>query len=154
MAAITLAARIQVGFAQLISNPTLIDLSNQRDADLVENSVLTARVSEMAAAKVEGKLGDTGSYDDNDPLIGDLTALDLGIRIGLMMYSQMYTLTLTEAGIAFFQSVLVELEDLAAQRRQEATLPVIANLDNDALNARRSHSTWGSTSDPANPPEL
>ena len=154
MATVTFPVKIGLDLVLLVADKTLIDMSRQRDSTATELTTRTVRVTEIAAAVVEGKLGDVGSFDDTDQTVGDLSALDLGIRIALLRYSQFYTLTMTEAGVAFIGLWKSDLEDIAAQRRQEAMTPIVAKVDNDKLNLRKPHSTWGSTSDPANPPEI
>ena len=142
MAVATFAERIQDDLTVLIADQTLIDLSRQRDATATQDVPRTLRVSQMAASKVESVLGDVGSYDDTDGTIGDQQALDYGIRIALLYYSQMYTLTMTDAGQAMQGGVLEELENLAVQRRQTQGTPVVKNRDNDAFNARHDGPLW------------
>lgn len=154
MATATFAARIALDLAALVASATMIDLSRQRDATATENTARTTRVAQMAAAKVESRLGSAGSYDDTDGTIGDQIWLDLGVRIALLYYSQVYTFTLTEPGRAYVGMVLEELELYRQTLVQEALTSQVARVDNDTLNKRRNHSTWGSTADPTNPPEL
>lgn len=136
MATATFAERIQDDLAVLIADKTLIDLSRQRDATATQETARTLRVCQMAAAKVESKLGDVGSFDDTDGTIGDQTALDFGVRVAMMLYSQMYSLTLTEAGRDTFVSVMTEIDAEADVRRQEAGTPVIKSRENTQFNAR------------------
>jgi len=154
MATATFAARIALDLAVLLANQAMIDLSRQQDATATENTARTTRVSQMAAAKVESRLGSAGSYDDTDGTIGDQIWLDLGVRIALLYYSQVYTFTLTEPGRDYVGTVLDELELYRQTLVQEALVSQVAKVDNDTLNKRRNHSTWGSTADPANPSEL
>lgn len=143
MAAISYAARIQLDFAVLIASATMVDLSRQRDATAGENTVKTTRVSQMAAAKVESRLGPAGQYDDTDGTIGDQIFLDLGLRLALLYYSQFYTLTLTDAGTAAIVSIRTELEEQRVSMVQEAMLGTSV-MDNTKLNDRYPHSKWGS----------
>lgn len=147
MAVATFPERIQDDLTLLVADKTLIDLSNQRDSDTNEDSARTLRVCQMAAANIERKLGDVGLYDDTDGTIGDLEALDLGVRLALYRYATSYTLKLTAAGQEVIGTVLEELEDLAKSRRQENSTPVIGIPDNDGLNARHSSSVWADDDD-------
>lgn len=124
MATATFAARIQLDLVILISAPSLIDLTNQRDLDTVTNTVLLGRVCQMAAAKIGSKLGDVGDYDDTDGTIGDQEALDLGIRLALHYLTNVYTLTQTQESLTAQKAIFDELDYLAKSRRQEYTLEV------------------------------
>jgi len=124
MATATFAERISLDLAILISPSSLIDLTNQRDTDALVNTNLLDRTSQMAAAKIQSRLGDVGSYDDTDGTIGDQQALDLGIRLSLHYLTNVYTLTLTDAGQAAQRQLFEEIELLARSRRQEYTLEV------------------------------
>ena len=141
MATITYAARIQDDLQLLISSPTMIDATNQRDADVVENTALSLRASQMAAAKIEGILGEAGNYDDADGTIGDQQMLDLGIRLAMLYMTQVYSLTLNQAGVDYIGSVIDEAKDLARSRRQ-AVAPILKSIDSDDLNKRHDGSTW------------
>jgi len=147
MATATFAERIQDDLALLIADSTLIDLSRQRDATVTQDTDKTLRVCQMAASKVESVLGDAGSYDDADGTIGDQTFLDFGIRMALLYYSQIYTFTLTDKGVASMEFLMAEMESYAKGLRQEASTPVIDGPDNDKLNLRYPDSTWDSSTD-------
>lgn len=154
MAACTFSARIALDLAALVASATMIDLSRQRDATATENTARTTRVAQMAAAKVESRLGSSGSYDDTDGTIGDQIWLDFGVRIAMLYYSQVYTFTLTDAGVGYVGAVLDELELYRKTMVQETARIVIQRMDNEALNKRRPHSTWGSNPDDVTEPEL
>ncbi len=154
MAACTFAQRLVVDLGVLLASATVIDLSRQRDATATENTARTARVAQLAAAKIESRLGSAGAYDDADGTVGDQKWIDLGLRLAVLYYSQIYSLVLTEAGTGYLASVLEELEMYSEVLRQEASLGIIARVDNDARNARYPHSTWGSTTDPDTAPEI
>lgn len=154
MAACTFAQRVAVDLGVLLASATVIDLSRQRDTTTTENTARTTRVAQLSAAKIESRLGSAGSYDDTDGTIGDQKWLDLGIRLAMFYYSQVYSLVLTDAGTRYLSSVLEELELFSDVLRQEATLGVVAKVDNDGRDARYPHSTWGSTSDPDAAPEI
>jgi len=154
MATATFAERIALDLALIVANPSMIDFSRQRDATATENTARTTRVCQLAAAKVESRLGAAGSYDDTDATIGNQIWLDFGTRLALLRYSQVYTLTLTDFGVGYIGSVHEEIEEYRETLVQEAVKLVVGKVDNTALNKRRSHSTWGSTADPASPPEV
>lgn len=141
MATATFAERIQDDLTVLIADATLIDLSRQRDATATQNTARTLRVAQMAAAKIESRLGAAGSYDDTDGTIGNQVFLDFGIRWALMLYSQMYSLALTDAGVVMINMLREEIEELRESLVQEADLGT-GIMDNDDLNARYPHSTW------------
>jgi len=154
MASCTYAERIALDLAVLIASDSMIDLSRQRDATATENTVRTTRVCQMAAAKVESRLGSAGSYDDTDGTIGEQIWLDFGVRMALLYYSQVYTFTLTEKGMNYVGAVREEIEEYRQTLVQETPRTVIQRMDNEALNKRRPHSTWGSNPDDATEPEL
>jgi len=156
MAAATFAERLNLDLTLLIADQALIDLSRQQDATATQNTSRTTRVCQMAAAKVESRLGPAGAYDDTDATIGDQIFLDFGIRLALYYYSQVYTFVLKEAGVAYIGSIREEIDEHREMLVQAAILgqPTVVKVDNDALNKRRPNSTWGSTSDPADPPEV
>ena len=154
MATATFAARLNLDLTILIADQAMIDMSRQQSTTATQDATKTTRVCQMAAAKVESRLGAAGSYDDTDGLIGNQIFLDFGIRIALMYYSQIYTFTLKDAGVDYLSSVMDELEEYRATLVQEAVKTVVARQDNDVLNKRRNHSTWGTTADPAAPPEV
>jgi len=147
MAAITFAERIQDDLALLVADQSLIDLSRQRDATATEDTSRTLRVCQMAAAKLEGILGDAGSYDDTDVTIGDLQMLDLGVRLALRYYASVYSLTLTAEKQGLVEGIMAEAEALAKSRRQANSTPVVSVADNDDLNARHDNSTWADDDD-------
>lgn len=151
MAAATFAERIALDLALLVADATIIDLSRQRDGTAGQLTTRTVRVTEMAAAKVESVLGDVGAYDDTISTQGDQAALDVGIRMALYYYSQIYTLTLTDAGVAALENLLEELDTLAKRRRQANATPVVDTLDNDAINARHDSSVWDDDDDVTTP---
>jgi hypothetical protein len=67
MATCTLAQRIGLDLAILVADKTLIDATNQRDTTAV--AVLSdraERISQLAAAKIIGRLGSIGTFDDAD----------------------------------------------------------------------------------------
>lgn len=154
MASATFAERIALDLAILVANSSMIDFSRQRDATATENTARTDRVSQLAAAKVESRLGSAGSYDDTDATIGNQIWLDFGTRIALLRYSQVYSLTLTDFGVGYIGSVHDELEEFRETLVQEAIKLTVGKVDNTALNKRRPNSTWGSTADPVSPPEV
>ena len=73
----------------------------------------------MPDGKVEAVLGSVGSYDDTDDTVGDMTALDLGVRLGQL------NLTVAAKGgdddgtRADRQAIHAELREEAERRRQE-----------------------------------
>lgn len=147
MATATFAERIQDDLAVLISDPTMIDLSRQRNATATEDTTKTIRVAQMAAAKVESRLGSAGSYDDTDGTVGKQIFLDFGVRIALMRYSQVYSLVLTDAGRLYIGSVNQELEEYRMSLVQEASNPVVASHDNDEFNQRHDGPNWDDDDD-------
>lgn len=153
MATCTFAARIALDLALVVTSPSMIDFSRQRDATATEDTARTARVCQLAAAKVESRLGSAGSYDDTDATIGDQVFLDFGSRIALLRYSQVYSLVLTDTGTSYIGTVIEELEEYRETLVAEQIKLGVAKVDNTDLNKRRPHSTWGSTADPASPPE-
>ncbi|MCZ7608501.1 MAG: hypothetical protein M5U25_21150 [Planctomycetota bacterium] len=154
MAACTFAERIALDLAVLVASASIIDLSRQRDATATENTARTTRVCQMAAAKVESRLGSAGSYDTVDGTIGEQIWLDFGVRLALLYYSQVYTFTLTEKGMSYVGAVREEIEEYRQTLVQETPRTVIQRMDNEALNKRRPHSTWGSNPDDAVEPEI
>lgn len=142
MATVTFPVKIGLDLVLLVADQTLIDLSRQRDSTATELSTRTVRTTEHAAAKVESVLGDVGSYDDTDQTIGDLAALDIGTRLALLRYSQVYTLTLTADGVSYIGEIKDELDELAEQRRQEAGTPVLKSRENTTFNLRHEGDDW------------
>ena len=124
----------------LLSSASLVDLTNQRDADAATNATLLSRVCDMSVAKVESVLGTVGGYDDTDLTVGDQPALELGIR--LAMHYLRSTFTLTGTNPEEWAALLSELEILATRRRRENSTPVLSKPDNTPLNTRHPHSTW------------
>lgn len=96
MAACTLAARIEIDLQILASEQTLIDATNQRDtaANTVNTTRLT-RCSQLAAAKIEGRLGSLGTvFDDSDGTVGGVfpqAALAIGIEYAECLLSAFNT---------------------------------------------------------------
>lgn len=142
MATVTFPVKIGLDLVLLIADQTLIDMSRQRDSTATELASRTVRTTEHAAAKVQAKLGDVGSYDDTDQTLGDLAALDLGVRLALLRYSQVYTLTLTEDGRSYIGDIREELDEEADTRRQEAGTPVLKSRENTTFNLRHEGDDW------------
>ena len=147
MASVTFSAKIVLDLALLVADQTIIDLSRQRDSTAGQLTTRTVRVSEHAAAAVEAKLGTVGAFDDTDQAIGDLAALDIGTRLALLRYSQVYPLTFTDAGTAMISEIKTELEDLAASRRQEQGTPVLKSRENTLFNTRHAGDDWPDKND-------
>lgn len=128
MAACTFSARLVIDLAIVIASPTIIDASRQRVTTATEDTTRTARVCDMAAAKVVSVLGDVGAYDTSDGSIGDLQALDIGLRIAMHLYLHHFSLIQTTETDTMWQNLLDELDGLAARRSAEVP-PQLGQLD-------------------------
>lgn len=121
----TLQAQIVTELAVVIASANMIDLSNQRDTDVAEDTTRTAKVAELAAAKVKSYLGDVDSTD--------VQAVDIGLRIALLYYSNNYSLIQGQAGRDALQSIYAELDELRQSRLSEIEpqlgSPDLTNLD-------------------------
>jgi hypothetical protein len=132
MATITFAQRIAQDLRILVSSPAMVDGTNQRGSGTTEVTAITDRIAVMAAAKVESVLGDCGDYDDAAASTsGDLEALDIGVRLAQVRMSAIYSGVLGEQGRNALKDIEQELLDLAEARRQEASTPVVADVDDD-----------------------
>lgn len=146
MASITFAQRIQDDLQVLIASNTLIDLTNQRDSDATEDTDISLRASQFAAAKIESILGSAGTYDDTDQTIGDQVMLDLGVRLAYERLRRMTGVWDTEDEDVEKQ-IVEEAKDLNETRVQENALPVRKSKDNEELNKRYKSSEWPDDSD-------
>lgn len=141
MASITFAQRIQDDLQVLIASDTLIDLTNQRDTDSSEDTDISLRASQFAAAKIESILGSAGTYDDTDQTIGDQVMLDLGVRLAYERLRRMTGVWDAEDEDVEKQ-IVEEAKDLNGARVQENALPVRKSKDNEELNKRYKSSEW------------
>lgn len=146
MASITFAQRIQDDLQVLIASDTLIDLTNQRDTDANEDTDISLRASQFAAAKIESILGSAGTYDDTDQTIGDQVMLDLGTRLAYERLRRM-TGVWDTADEDVEKQIVEEAKDLNEARVQENALPVRKSKDNEELNKRYKSSEWPDDSD-------
>lgn len=106
-----LATEIGTQLDLLVASGTIIDLTNQRDADVAKDSTNFSAVCNHAARHVQRKLGRTVDDSDDD-------AVDFGVRIALLLMVSMYSCTLTQDGAAYAAGVYTELRDEATARRQ------------------------------------
>lgn len=104
----TLAAQITTDLAVLVSDKTIKDYSKQRSDPTEEDTAKTAKVCAHVAAMVQVFLGSV----DGD----DVVAVDLGTRLALGRYANVYSMRLTEEGRALVNDVMVELETVAERR--------------------------------------
>lgn len=131
MATQTYQARIIADLALLISAKKLANWSNMDDVKdsegdpRAENTARTAAVVRQAAAYVEGRLGPAGNYDDADPSVGQQEWVDFGVRYALMLYSQVYPVTLTDAGLRYIGDIKAEIADFHEILVQEASTPYV-----------------------------
>ena len=119
MAVCTFAARLVIDVSLVLAAETVIDLSRQRDVTATHNTAFTTRVCKMAANKVEAILGDVGSYDDSDITVGDQDALELGLRLAILFYSNTFTLMQTPDNREALRELIDEIKELAAVRVDE-----------------------------------
>lgn len=132
----TLAVTIQTKLAAVVASTHLIDLSRQRDTvNTDEDTARTLAVAEMAAADVEGYLGDNLTDADTQ-------AVSLGTRLALIQYASVYTLKLTDAGVIYIGEARRELERLADRRSREEADPVQTDLDYTDLDKRFPATEW------------
>ena len=136
MAVATYAERIALDLAILISNDTLIDLSRQRDATATENTARTTRVSQMAAAKIESRLGAAGNYDTTDTTVGKQIFIEFGVRYAILLYSSIYTFTFSDSAKTTLDDLKAEIEEYRGTLITNASTPVVGTRDNDDLNNR------------------
>lgn len=123
----TLAATAETKLRLVISSASLIDWSNQRDADAAEDTARTTAVVDGAAAYVKSILGDTVDGDD-------ATAVWLTVKYATLLYSQFYPVTLLEAGQLWIGDVRTEIKDEAERRRNaiiglDLNTPDMVDLD-------------------------
>lgn len=112
MTALTdLSDEIEAQLIILVADETIIDLTNQRDDDGSVNAIFLTATANHGARAVQRKLGKTVDNTDND-------AVDFGVRIALLRMASVYSLTLTDDGLAYAAGVMRELDDEAEARRQ------------------------------------
>lgn len=129
--ATAIATRLQV----VIASKTVIDLTNQRDADSSVDSTLLAAVAEESAKAVRRQLGQ--SVDDTDD-----DAVDFGVRIAVLRLTVDYSLTMTQDGATYTAGVYSEMRREAEARRQAQTSLDIAEEDYSTHDARFNAETW------------
>lgn len=135
MASVTYAERIALDMALVIASETIEDFSRQRDPTNSENTTRTTRVAQMAASKIESRLGSAGLYDDTDATIGNQIFLEFGIRYAILLYSSIYSFVFSSAAGDTLTALKAEIEEYRATLIVAASTPVIGIRDNDDLNA-------------------
>jgi hypothetical protein len=119
----SLATAIAAELGVLVATATMVELSNQRTSVGTEDSARTTKVAEHAAAAVEARLGPCSETD--------IVAVDLGVRLALVRYAVVYSLTLKGQAQAYIGSVHQELAEEASRRRYEAAIPATATDERD-----------------------
>lgn len=112
----------------------MIDVSRVRGTETTENTTRTTAVAELAAAEVEGYLGD--SLTD-----ADAQALNYGTQLAALHYTTTWGLALAEGGQAAIDRVHARLSDLAERRNGSFEMDV-TDYDHSALDKRYPQSTW------------
>jgi hypothetical protein len=128
MATITFAARIAQDLRILVASAAVIDGTNQRGTGTTEVTAISDRIAVMVAAKLESDnlLGDVGDFDDAATSIaGDLSALDIGVRLAQVRMNNVYPGLLSEQGMMYEKDIIAEAQELATARRQLASTPVV-----------------------------
>lgn len=136
----TLASAITTNLASLLSSPTLIDLGRQRSATTSENTAATAAYAASAAVLVKAKLG--LSIDSTDVM-----AVELGTIYAFSLAAVVYSLALTDAGVAFIKDIRKQLDDEAKSRRQAGYSPVKATQDFTDIDLRYPVKQWDESTD-------
>lgn len=122
----------------MLSSPTLVDLSRQRSATTTEDTARTAAYAASAAVLVKAKLG--LSIDSTDEV-----AVQLGTVYAFSLAAVVYSLTLTDAGVAFIKDIRKQLDDEAKSRRQAGYSPVKAAQDFTDIDLRYPVKQWDET---------
>lgn len=105
-----LGTAISTQLQVVVASGTVIDLTNQRDADSSVDSTLLLAVSKQAGDKVRRHLGDVTDTDYD--------AIDFGVRLALLDLATFWSLTLTDGGLAYVSGVMTEMREEAQARRQ------------------------------------
>lgn len=134
----TLEAQAKIDIRVVIADQNLIDLSNQRDDDVAENTTITDRAVDLAAATVKGILGSTVDGDD-------LIAVDYTIRLAVNRLVGKYSLTMSTGSNEDVLAIMQQLEAEARRRRQGKTAPQTETPATDFMkdmDARYPSSVW------------
>lgn len=123
----TLAAQILTDIQVVVASAHLVDLSNQRDADVSVDTTLLTKVCNYAAAKVQSYLGT--SVDGTD-----LTAVDIGVRWATLLLKGSFSLIGGVNNSDTRDALIAELKEYRAVLVIEASTPVVGIRDNDELN--------------------
>jgi len=136
MSALTdLASAISTQLQIVVAVNTVVDLTNQRDADgTVDTAVLTG-VSNQAARKVQRKLGRTVDNTDDD-------AVDFGVRYALLDLVTFWSATLTDSGLAYMAGVDRDITEEATARRQANSVQQLGLEDFLDEDLRWPKDTW------------
>jgi hypothetical protein len=111
MAVINLKQRIVIELNSVIAEKTLTDFSRQRTGETTQNTARTESVARMAAGRIEAEMrGNIGDYDDVDLDYGDMAILDLGVRLALFFYSNVFSLANTTEATEHYRLLSRELE--------------------------------------------
>lgn len=144
MSALTdLATEIQTQLELLVASGTIVDISNQRDADSTKNDTIIGAACNHAGRMVQRYLGRSVDDSDND-------AVDFGVRLALLRMVAVDSATLTEAGAAYMSGVMRELAQEAEARRQAVDSFEISESDHVSTDLRYPESTWDRSVDPDN----
>lgn len=128
MAAVSFQQKIALDLRALLSAKKLANWSNQDDTKdsegdpRAEDTDRTLKVAHKAAGRVLFWSGPLGDFDDGaEPTDAERAMLlELGTRIALFLYSQLYSVTLTETGRAWIGDWAVELTEYRTAKGQEA----------------------------------
>lgn len=130
-----LATEIQVQLELLVASGTIVDLSNQRDADVAKNDTILGAACNHAGRMVQRALG--RSVDD-----GDNDAVDFGVRLALLRMVAVDSATLTEAGAAYMSGVMRELANEREARMQAVDSFEISESDHVDTDLRYPEDQW------------
>ena len=112
MTALTdLSDEIEAQLIILVADETIIDLTNQRDDDGAVNPTFLTATANHGARAVQRLLGRTVDNTDND-------AVDFGVRMALLRMASLFSLTLSDDGLAYTAGVLSELKEERRARQQ------------------------------------
>ena len=136
----TLAVQIATDLRVLVASKTLIDLTNVRDADTSEDTTVTTKVAEHAAAKVKARLGTSIDGDDT-------TAVDLGVRLALARLKSVYSARMTSEGMEYIGQIERELDDEAAVRVAAESVAHVVEEDYTDINTKYPATDWDNPDD-------
>jgi hypothetical protein len=123
----------------VVAAGTVVDLTNQRDADVAADTTLLTGVCNQAARKVRRRLGDVSDTDDD--------AVDFAVRFALLDLATFHSLTFTDGGMAYVAGVERDLAEEAKARRQANSVYQLSLEDITTHDDRWDEETWDESAD-------